>query len=113
VKDIPLTLYNQYLQENEFLCIVFIQSLGYYVSHNAMKRSNKEDKMNWKKYKICFKHTKGTYPFDYNWDYSIQEALNSKDAIKMAKSSYDRFIKSGRNYPPIKEVKFSAMQINN
>jgi len=38
VKDIPLTLYNQYLQEKEFLCIVFIEPLGYYVLHNAMKR---------------------------------------------------------------------------
>ncbi len=72
--------------------------------------------MNWKLYRVNYympsnPHFGGRPPFDFN--YFKIEALNAKDALRMARADYLKAQENSvRNLPDIKLMKFVAINIS-
>jgi hypothetical protein len=68
--------------------------------------------MNWKMYRVTYVSKIEGYHFDAMFNSYRCEALNSKDAVRMAKAKYKAEQARGiRNLPIIKNVGFYAVKV--
>lgn len=68
--------------------------------------------MNWKRYEVRYFDKTNPHRLDRDFSRYRFEALNSQDAIKLAKNAYTKEFERGlRNLPDIRNVKFTARRI--